>query len=522
MMRLLLALCFLVAQFCVAPPAHAYTTTTCLHGETGTCRLATCGTDTQNAIDASSAGGSGYISPTSFDGDGVYIQNCSATSMSLSWSDKNINLRGQNDCTLDGNNRPTACGTNMNGSFTITVSDAGGRKAAFAISHIAVNSATLINYSNGNPHSTQAIAGYFRVHHLLFNRSSGSNSLQHYGVVYGLYDHLRVNMTTDSQNPFLEQSEYLNNEYNVAPTKFMGEWSALKETPRGTINNVYIEDSFFNITATSGLCPLSDSESGPGHLVFRYNTVTSAGCYVYFYAHWTRNNEWDGSWREFYRNTMTCSGGCGGGWPFRLESGTGVIYDNQISGWGDNTVKVDEGRGCGGSTGLQMGQCDGSKAWDMNAGDTNAPGWPCASQIGVGCLVSGGCSRGDQDNVPLILWNNGSQSGCATGGSCTNSLSVFVLNQHGEATETCTRATSNYIKSTAHTASGKFNNAVDYCDGLSSKPSTCGTYTNNYTAYTYPHPLQDSGSAPSAPSNFRFVLASLLAGIAAFFGLRAA
>jgi hypothetical protein len=323
--------------------------------------------------------------------------------------------------------------------------------------------------------------------------------------VFGLYDHLNVTMGACA-NPYIEQSEYLNTEYNVAPTKFLGEWSALAYTPRGTINNVYIEDSKFTLTATSGLNPISDSESGPGHLVYRYNTITSAGAYYYFYAHWSRANEWDGSWREFYRNQMTCSGGCGGGWPFRLESGTGVIYDNQISGWGDNTVHVDEGRGCGGSNIAQMGQCDGSKAWDMNAGDASAPGWPCASQIGVGCLQAGGCSRGNQDNIPLILWNNGTQAGCATGGACTNSVTVSVINQDGDSNDKCARPTANYIKKTAHIASvSKFKGAVDYSDGNSTKPSTVGTYTNDYTPYGYPLPLQQPGGGVQllAPANLR-------------------
>ena len=73
---------FLLLLIVAPTPAQAFTTTACANGETGTCRLAACGSDVQAAIDASAAGGAGYISPTSFAGDGVYVQNCSSTSRS--------------------------------------------------------------------------------------------------------------------------------------------------------------------------------------------------------------------------------------------------------------------------------------------------------------------------------------------------------------------------------------------------------------------------------------------------------
>ena len=100
------------------------------------------------------------------------------------------------------------------------------------------------------------------------------------------------------------------------------------------------------------------------------------------------------------------------------------------------------------------------------------------------------------DNVPLILWNNGTQLGCSTGGSCTNSIVLNVNDQDGDSSDVCTRPTSSYIKATAHTASvAKYNGAVDYCQGAA-KPALCGTYANTYTPYTYPHPLQ-GGSSPA-------------------------
>jgi hypothetical protein len=494
----------------------AYTTVTCNHGETGTCRQAnSCSsTDVASAISASAAGGYGTMTSGglpradgTFDGDGVYIPNCSSTSVgTLSWSNKNINLRGLNDCTLDVDGLPTSCPTNVSGGFQINITDAGGRKAAFKISHLAFTaSGAFINYNNGNPHSSATAAGYFRVDHIKLSLGGGANSIQHYGVVYGLYDHLNITIGA-TMAPLLEQSEYLNSEYGVGPTVFLGEYSAKRKTPIGTIDNVFIEDSKFTLTSASGLNPLTDTEAGGGHLVFRHNTVTSAGSYFYFYGHWSGTSEWGGYWREFYNNKLVNTRGTEN-YPFRFEAGSGVIYNNQISGFDDVSVHVDEGRGCGGVTAGASYACDGTRAWDMNAGDSNAPGWPCMGQIGSGCLTTGGCTRGNMDNIPLILWNNGTQATCATGGACTNSLIVRVLDAPGNG-GSCTKTTANYIKKTPHTASvGKYNGTVDYSDGNSSMPVTVGTYTNNYKPYNYPHPLQGGGGndneTVTPPTNLR-------------------
>jgi hypothetical protein len=224
-------------------------------------------------------------------------------------------------------------------------------------------------------------------------------------------------------------------------------------------------------------------------MVFRYNTV-SGSCY--HYAHWSRGSEWDGHKYEIYNNSY--NGGGVSGYPMRFGSGTGVVFNNTISGYADPTVHVDETRGCGGeATNAPMLDCDGTRAWDGNAGDTSAPGWPCAGQIGTGCQA-GNCTRSTMSNIPLLLWNNGAEAGCSTGGSCTNGITVNVDGPQGSA-NTCTRTMANYIQSTPHTTSvAAFNGAVDYCEGAS-MPSVCGTYTSTYTPYTYPHPLTGGSTA---------------------------
>jgi hypothetical protein len=58
-----------------------------------------------------------------------------------------------------------------------------------------------------------------------------------------------------------------------------------------------------------------------------------------------------------------------------------------------------------------------------------------------------------------------------------------------------------YISAVPHSVSGPLNGAVDYCQGTTTMPTTCGTYHNTYNGgYTYPNPLQGGGGTPQANS----------------------
>jgi len=485
--------------FCCVARAQ-YSTVSCSHGETGTCRQASsCNqSDIQAAINASSSGGKGYTSPTGFDGDGVYVPGGSCSwSSSVSWTNKNINLIGSN---------PTI--THSSNAFDVGVSNSGPNAAAFRISGFTFTGSTggnLLNLNSGGQGGTvsslgTAWAGFFRVDHLTYKYSSSGNVFILYGPVFGLFDHL--NGTTN--NNHFEQANLLDSEYDAMHA---GNYSLMEgeyvgrllsagpdSSSPGGLGSKYmdfIEDSTFSCTGNySGA--VSDSESGGQRMVFRHNS-TSGTCF--HYAHWTRGSEWDGDLYEIYNNTY--NGGANGQFPMRFGAGTGVIFNNTITSYTDPTVHVDETRGAGGeSSNGPFYDCNGSRAVDGNAGDPNAPGWPCAGQIGTAC-IGGNCSRGSMNSLPLLVWNNGAQSGCSTGGSCTNSVTVNVDGPMGSSNAS-SRNMANYIKSTAHSASGPLNGAVDYCQGAT-EPTSCGIYKNTYTPYAYPHPLASAGTTAAVP-----------------------
>lgn len=493
MKRLLL----FITIFALTIPALAqFSTVSCTHGETGTCRQATtCSqANVQAAITASSAGTSGYVSPTSLHGDGVYIPagSCSWGSP-VSWLDKNIGVIGG----VGGTTTITASGDAFDVSVTGAVGNGTTTSAAFRISNLTISGGHPLNINTSNPNMT-TFAGYFRFDNIIYNTSAGGNAVIIFGPVYGVFDHL--NGTVNGGNHF-EEAMFLNSEFPPSSAHLMGETVGRTfAIGLGDQNAVYIENSTFNCAGAFGSGAISDSESGPQRMVFRDNTVTGS---CYHYAHWTRNGEWDGGRIELYNNNYTCGGsGCSGGYPGRFDAGTGVIFNNTVTGYGTTSFQIDEARGCGAQTGGNAGECAGSPPTnsqiDVNAGDTNAPGWPCAGQVGTAC-IAGGCSRSGMTSVPFIMWNNGTQTGCSTGGSCTNSYSFNIDGPPGGGS--CTRSVTNYLKSTAHSLAGGLNGAIDFFSGAS-KPSLVGIYNGiaSYTPFTFPYPTTTSVSTVATPT----------------------
>lgn len=222
---------------------------------------------------------------------------------------------------------------------------------------------------------------------------------------------------------------------------------------------VFVEDNTFTGTLWAAAV---DGNYG-GRFVFRHNSVTD----MYIEAHSLQGDTERAirSW-EIYDNTIAQTNV--GMWtPFFIRGGTGVVFNNTITGtWGFPGITLDNVRSFEprGAAGL----CDGHSPWD---GNQSSNGWPCRDQIGRSTdqwLWTPQRLYPPQASDPAYFWNNTYQ-GAAISVDINNNTAAWI-------------------------ASGRdyFNNAQ--------KPG--------YKSYAYPHPLVSgtgNPSAPSAPANLRIM-----------------
>jgi len=389
-------------------------------------------------------------------GDTVSIPagSCSWTS-SVSWTNKSIVVQGAGkDVTTIG---CTNCFSIQSTSSTSAYSK--WRLTGMTLQGASPSGTTITIWDNND----SAHYGW-RIDHIKLNYpgAGGGYGIFVGGATYGLIDH---NDWIWGNGMAIIIVAMMNGEASGSATVPQGGYVLSQPLDLGSLNAVYAEDNTFTSTVAGG-CAAYDTSSGGGRMVFRYNVL--AGCM--YYDHWTRNGEIGGVLHEIYNNKFVGTAALNL-YPIRLESGTGVIFNNTVTGYINNYAVFDERRGFYESSGA-LGACDGTKSWDGNAGDPAAPGWPCLGQIGRAPGKSlAQIKAGDkQASAPIYLWNNGAQDGCRTGGACTNSMTVSVWDGSSKAVS--------YVKATPHP-----NGEVDYVlNGSTPKPG--------YTPLIYPHPLQ--------------------------------
>jgi len=184
----------------------------------------------------------------------------------------------------------------------------------------------------------------------------------------------------------------------------------------GTADAVYIEDNLFDYTRFGNTV---DGHIG-ARFVFRHNILQG----TYIEAHGFCCNLSRGTFSyEIYANTLI---GSASNWvPFSLRGGTGVVYDNIVSGsYGLPQLQIYNDRSCPDRP--WQGVCDGTSPID---GNQDPSGYPCRDQIGR----STDLPNGQQTNEPLYEWNNTYNGEDVdvrlSPGMCTQMISHLVENR---------------------------------------------------------------------------------------------
>lgn len=400
----------------------------------------------------------------------------------FNWGANFISTAAKNIQVVGAGTDP-ATGTNIIVSvrgFYVYIYDSG--MAQFRISNMAF-SGTSMDYPLFTIDSayipivhpgTQYWAYGWRLDHIKSNFPSvnGMVELMIYGTNWGLVDHADW---TAGGGIAIEQSGGI-----VGDSPFGGSYDQSQPFDLGGWRSTYIEDTRIERTnpdAGNKVC--FDFAGGAGRLVFRHSSCLGA----LIYSHWTEGGSVLGTKYEVYGNTFE-GNNVYNGYPGRMEGGTGVIFNNKVTGYTDPNWRVDNNRSCG-DEGVPLGRCDGTSQASLTYdGNVESNGWPCYGQIGRAFGPPG-----SQPSMPLQAWNNGPESTCLTGDLCTDTVKVAV-------TPWACSATANYIKSTPHS-----NGDVDFINsGNTAKPG--------YSTWPYPYPLtngmpDNSGggdtTAPAAP-----------------------
>lgn len=360
------------------------------------------------------------------DGDTVYIGAGAETWTSvINITDKNVTIvgAGQGDTEFD-----TIITNNISNSYNHAAfmidNDAGDPKDNFEISHLRVIEGVTRDTGGGAVLIWDAGPDW-RIHHCTFVSAYAGNVIyagRYQGSNSGLIDNCTFNATNNGAHTkaFQINSRDMDTENaGTDPDTSYGSTSWDAASTFGTKEALYIEDCTFNWNDYAGM----DFDEG-ARVVVRYNTFNGgsvgthgddSGCCLRGARHY-----------EIYNNVFDCDTDC---WfaIITLRGGTGVIYNNTIS--GDNDHGAILYHYCANS----CGPCSG---WP------NPCSWPCSGQIGQGP---------DGTTDPLYLWDNTFNDGLA--------LEI----------DAC--------------SSGIIVSERDYYNEAGAK--------GGYTAYTYPHPLRD-------------------------------
>lgn len=271
--------------------------------------------------------------------------------------------------------------------------------------------------------------------------------------------------------------------------------SYLQPDPAGTTDAVYVEDcTFTGIGPTYG-AGASDCDSG-GQMVFRHDTFTNTG----LQTHDTAYTGLRGCrYYEIYDNTFTSNAG-NIAWAANIRAGSGVIYNNVVSGNYSHCFHLTNYRSSDAAHGSQnhWGYCQGVTGAESSCdGNKDQYGYPCMDQIGrifdtnsngPLCYKMSGSAGPAQPLDPLYAWNNKCLSSSYNpaiyidNNACTYSCSGILTDRcdtPGVQSECPTGETCTTNNKICDSDVIKLNR--DYYDNTIAKPG--------YEPLQYPHPL---------------------------------
>lgn len=269
------------------------------------------------------------------DGDTILIPSGSVTwSATSTIANKSVIIRGQFDCTLNSDGRPTSCPTTITWNTTASLILWEQKPSGFPrLAHLAFQ----LPNTNCDAASDRAAIGMrgdtqnLRVDHLLFTAGTGSCANLHFtGNVRGVVDH-NAFRSYNAQATVVWHGEWQN--VNDAPAfgAFVGgggqSWASAATF--ATADRMIFENNEYNTPSTY---PYMVDDSNGARVTYRYNVFAGGTLMA---NHGTETNGRGRSVKEWevYRNTFTYGGPASGNSPFtHLRGGSGYFFDNVATG----------------------------------------------------------------------------------------------------------------------------------------------------------------------------------------------
>ena len=496
----------------------------CTSLQAQTIKAASCSeTDVQNALNSASAGSTVVIP------EGT----CTWTTALSFNAPPNFTLQGQTACTGSGapnqNNLNCADKTILVDALNRSSSDPGMLNFNTNAAGTFRMTGITIQWGGGAPTDNGSVrfggnSQQLRVDHVHF-KLIANLAFTHAQVVGGVFDHILIDGSTGSGW----------RDYGDVTTNGDSNWAS--PTALGSGNFIYFENSTFNTAS-------NDCQQG-GRWVIRYNTFNNNGTQTHPTGGASRARgcrAWE-LYQNAFLNPITNRFNV-----FFMSSGTGVVWGNNAPSGISNFVTMHSMRRNNttytqGAAPNGWGYCgtsfDGKGSdWDQNGntgtgyhcmdqpgqgmGDLLSGNFPNVVNTATGCNVSSACAWPRQAHEPVYEWmdtwtgpsggafwavyegdaffnntdyylwcNPSSPSGCTsfngTAGVGSGTLSARP--------STCTPGVAYWA-----TDQGNWNQSGDGGQGELFVCTAANTWTLHYTPYTYPHPLDSTGTSSTSPA----------------------